>query len=80
MSSFLPKDVRIYHIGSTAINGICAKPIIDILAEAPLAEHKAIKKKLLEIGYICMDQSEKRMDFNKGYTPEGFAERFQKLP
>lgn len=29
--SFLPKDVQIYHIGSTAINGIWAKPIVDIL-------------------------------------------------
>ncbi len=75
LSSLLPKDVRIYHIGSTAINGIWAKPIIDLLAEAPLAEHEAIKKLLLEFGYICMAQSEKRMDFNKGYTPKGFADR-----
>lgn len=39
LSSFLPKDVRIYHIGSTAINDIWAKPIVDILVEAPLTEH-----------------------------------------
>lgn len=75
LSSFLPKDIRIAHIGSTAIDGIWAKPIIDILAEAPLAEHETIKKLLLENGYLCMVQSEKRMDFNKGYTPDGFAER-----
>jgi GrpB-like predicted nucleotidyltransferase (UPF0157 family) len=75
LSSFLPKDVWIYHIGSTAIDGIWAKPIVDTLAEAPLAEHETIKKFLLENGYLCMAKSEKRMDFNKGYTPEGFAER-----
>lgn len=75
LSSFLPKDVRIAHIGSTAIHGIWAKPIIDILAEAPLAEHEEIKKLLLGNAYLCMAQSEKRMDFNKGYTSEGFAER-----
>lgn len=75
LSSFLPKDVRIYHIGSTAIHGIWAKPIVDILAEAPLAEHAEIKKLLPENGYLCMAQSENRMDFNKGYTPDGFTER-----
>lgn len=75
LSSFLPKDVQIAHIGSTAIEGIWAKPIVDILTEAPLTEHETIKKLLLVNGYLCMAQSEKRMDFNKGYTPEGFAER-----
>lgn len=73
--SFLPKDVQIYHIGSTAIGGIWAKPIIDILAEAPLTKLEAIKNLLLENGYLCMTQSQNRMDFNKGYTPDGFAER-----
>ena len=71
LSSFLPKDVRINHIGSTAINGIWAKPIVDILAEAPLTEHETIKELLLKNGYLCMAQS----DFNKGYTSDGFAER-----
>lgn len=31
----LTGDFKINHIGSTAINGICAKPIIDILVEIP---------------------------------------------
>lgn len=75
LTSFLPKDVRVNHIGSTAINGIWAKPIIDILAEAPIAEHKVIKELLLKNGYICMAESRNRIDFNKGYTPGGFAER-----
>lgn len=67
---------RISHIGSTAINGICAKPTIDILAEIPargrLADFKAAIEKC---GYICMAESDNRIDFNKGYTPQGFAER-----
>jgi GrpB-like predicted nucleotidyltransferase (UPF0157 family) len=75
LSSFLPKNVRIHHIGSTAINGIWAKPIIDILVEAGLEEHQTIYELLLKNGYLCMAQSKKRMDFNKGYTPDGFAER-----
>ncbi|MDD3231636.1 MAG: GrpB family protein [Oscillospiraceae bacterium] len=75
LSSFLPEDVRIYHIGSTAIKGIWAKPIIDILAEAPLEGHQTIKELLFKSGYLCMAQSKNRIDFNKGYTPDGFAER-----
>ncbi|ODM26212.1 GrpB family protein [Acetivibrio mesophilus] len=75
LSSFLPKNVQIHHIGSTSINGIWAKPIIDILVEARPVEHQAIYELLLRNGYLCMDQSQNRMDFNKGYTPDGFADR-----
>jgi len=75
LTSFLPKDIQIYHIGSTAIKGIWAKPIVDILVEARLGEHQNIYKLLLKNKYLCMAQSKKRMDFNKGYTQDGFAER-----
>ncbi len=75
LSSFLPKDVKIYHIGSTAINGIWAKPIVDILVEAKPTEHQTIYQLLLKNSYLCMAQSKNRMDFNKGYTSDGFAER-----
>lgn len=73
--SFLPKTVRFYHIGSTAIQGIWAKPIVDILVEAPIKDHNAIKNLLLQNQYVCMAQNETRIDFNRGYTPDGFAER-----
>lgn len=73
--SFLPKTVRISHIGSTAIQAIWAKPIVDIIVEAPLKEHQTIKNRLLQHGYSCMAQDETRIDFCKGYTPGGFAER-----
>lgn len=73
--SFLPKNVRIYHIGSTAIKGIWAKPIVDILVEADIKKHKTIKNLLIQNGYGCMAQNKNRIDFNKGYTQDGFAER-----
>ena len=66
----------ISHIGSTAIPCIQAKPIIDILVEiAPETDWQRIRSEMIEAGYICMSSSERRMSFNKGYTPEGYAER-----
>lgn len=73
LSEYTP---RINHIGSTAISGIQSKPIIDILVEiAPEADRQRIKEEMEAAGYICMSLSETRMSFNKGYTPEGYAER-----
>lgn len=71
----LPGTVKIYHIGSTSINGIWAKPIIDILVETNLSDYGAIKSSLLRNGYLSMAQTETCIDFNKGYTPDGFAEK-----
>lgn len=73
--SILPVTVQINHIGSTAIRGIWAKPIIDILLEANIVDHTEIQSILCQNGYICMLQSGNRIDFNKGYTPKGFAEK-----
>lgn len=74
---FLPiKEMRINHIGSTAINGIWAKPIIDILLEIPEnVSIEDVKKILTTKGYICMSEEENRKSFNMGYTSEGFAEK-----
>ena len=54
--SFLPpKNIRISHIGSTAINNIWAKPIIDILVELPkFLPMESVKEILSQNGYICM--------------------------
>lgn len=69
-------DTIITHIGSTAIPGILAKPIVDILVEMPEGSNWNEARHVLEsAGYICMSASENRMSFNKGYTPEGFAEK-----
>lgn len=75
----LPEGVKIHHIGSTAISGIWAKPIIDILVEADPGDFETIKSVLLRNEYICMAQTPARVDFNKGYTPQGFAERVYHL-
>ncbi len=67
---------KISHIGSTAIPGIMAKPIVDILIEVESAESfSEIKKRLEQSGYICMSESATRLAFNKGYTPAGYAEK-----
>ncbi|MCH5171617.1 MAG: GrpB family protein [Erysipelotrichales bacterium] len=73
LKDILPKTVIINHIGSTAIKGIWAKPIIDILVE--------VKDNLFEIseilqnnGWTKMNETEKRISLNKGYTENGFAD------
>ncbi len=69
-------DLKINHIGSTAIHSIKAKPIIDILVEIPEYSFMGdIKEKLENNGYICMSEQENRKSFNKGYTDKGFAEK-----
>ena len=68
--------VRISHIGSTAIEGIWAKPIIDILVEITGdSDFQSYKKHLSDAGYLCMAENDQRLSFNKGYTENGFAER-----
>lgn len=66
----------INHVGSTAIPGICAKPIIDLLVEIPdIYDLASVASVLENAGYICMSQSSMRVSLNKGYTPDGYAER-----
>ena len=76
--SFLPEHqiVRLSHIGSTSLETIWAKPIVDIMMEIPkVADIVAMRDLLLNNGYLLMSESQGRMSFNKGYTPSGFAER-----
>lgn len=74
------KVKQISHIGSTAIKGIWAKPIVDILVEIELNENMAsVSKKLIDIGFIKMSESENRMSFNYGYTENGFAKKVYHL-
>ena len=70
------ENVRIHHIGSTAIHGIWAKPIIDILVEVPsLAFLNEAKEKLCGYSYLCMSQQKNRISLNKGYSEKGFAQK-----
>lgn len=75
LEGLLGGGCRISHIGSTAIAGIMAKPIIDILVELPLEDMDRAKDILTNSGYICMSESYRRKSFNKGYTESGYAER-----
>ncbi len=76
--SFLPEHqiVCLSHIGSTSVETIWAKPIVDIMLEIPIETDMAIiRDLLLQNGYLLMSESQGRMSFNKGYTPSGFAKR-----
>lgn len=53
LAQALPQGVNIHHVGSTSINGLCAKPIIDMLITYPEAiDFEAIKNSLVEKGYV----------------------------
>ncbi|MDC7126661.1 MAG: GrpB family protein [Spirochaetales bacterium] len=71
---------RISHIGSTSIEIIWAKPIVDILVEVYRdAEILDMKELLVENGYISMSEDKDRISLNKGYTEKGFAEKVYHL-
>lgn len=76
LSEHLPKGARVSHIGSTAVPGIMAKPIVDILVEVVESESlEAVASEIEGAGYIVMARSEGRVDLNRGYTSKGFADR-----
>lgn len=68
--------VRISHIGSTAVNGIWAKDIVDVLIEAARdSDIEAAAKAIEKNGFIRMSSEAGRISFNMGYTKDGFADR-----
>ena len=68
--------LRINHIGSTSIEGLVAKPTIDILMEIEKETNlQLLIHKIESVGYIYSQQPNNpapHMMFMKGYTPEGF--------
>ncbi|PGS02514.1 GrpB family protein [Bacillus pseudomycoides] len=70
---------RINHIGSTSVNGLLAKPTIDILLEiTEECDLKFLVSMFEKNGYIFEKQPQKlapHMMFMKGYTKKGFAEK-----
>ena len=78
LRQLLPAElaVRVRHIGSTAIPGIWAKPIVDILVEAaPGTDLADADDALSRAGYRCMNRENGKRSYNKGYTEVGFAEK-----
>lgn len=70
--------MRISHIGSAAVPGLLAKPIVDILLELPADNDcRTVIDRLQHAGWRLMNQNQAAatLDFNKGYTPAGFADR-----
>lgn len=68
---------QIDHIGSTAVPGLAAKPIIDILVQVPEnTDNKTIMETICHEGYHFIPRPENQpphMMFVKGYTPMGFS-------
>ncbi len=76
LKTILPHDVVFYHVGSTAVKGIWAKPIIDVLVVVDENQKMEQVAKLLQAsGYTVMADSNQRISLNKGYTIKGFAEK-----
>ena len=76
LKNILPQAIDFYHIGSTAISGIMAKPIIDIIVAVDTCNQMSqVTNILKENGYIIMSEKDNRMSLNKGYTESGFAEK-----
>lgn len=78
LKKILPDGAIINHIGSTAINGIFAKPTVDILVEVS-SDLAGIAAILEQNGWTKMSENKTRMSFNKGYTENGFAEKVYHL-
>jgi GrpB-like predicted nucleotidyltransferase (UPF0157 family) len=70
---------RVSHIGSTAVEGLVAKPTVDILVEITRScDTDDLMHTLEQNGYIYSRQGENpppHMMFLKGYTEQGFAEK-----
>lgn len=70
--------VKVEHFGSTAVEGLFAKPTIDILVEIPqLTDNlkETIIKKMTDIDYTFIwrtDEIIPYMHFVKGYRKDGF--------
>lgn len=67
---------RISHIGSTAVQDIWAKNIIDVMIEIPpYADMKDIAQILEQNGFTVMSSETNRISLNKGYTEARFADK-----
>lgn len=76
-------SIRISHIGSSAVEGLIGKPTVDILLEIDgCCTVTRLIEDLRETGWGLMSQESSpiaKLAFNKGYTPDGFAEKVYHL-
>jgi GrpB-like predicted nucleotidyltransferase (UPF0157 family) len=74
---------RINHIGSTAVPKLISKPTVDILLEIRKdCNLDELGSRLMNSGWTLMlsiDKPDLKLEFNKGYTPKGFAEKVYHL-
>jgi len=67
---------RISHIGSTAISGIWAKDIVDVLIEVSEdSDMEKIAQVIEKNGFTRMSTETGRISLNRGYTKNGFADK-----
>jgi len=67
---------RISHIGSTAIAGIWAKDIVDVLIEVSRDSDIDKTAKAIDMhGFVRMATEANRISFSRGYTKDGFADK-----
>jgi GrpB-like predicted nucleotidyltransferase (UPF0157 family) len=51
-----PSIIDVHHVGSTSVRGLCAKPILDMLATIPsLGQAAALVPALHDVGYVLSD-------------------------
>ncbi len=71
---------RVSHIGSTAVSGIWAKNIVDVLIEVSKdSDIHDVARAMEKNGLIRMSTEPDRISFNRGYTKDGFAEKVYHL-
>ena len=58
LRALLPDDVRIEHIGSTAVPGCEAKPIVDLLAGTAAERRAAVGREVEAAGYESLGEAE----------------------
>ncbi|MDM5371974.1 MULTISPECIES: GrpB family protein [Bacillus cereus group] len=58
LKSAMPETVKIYHIGSTSVPGLAAKPIIDMIMEVENIERvDRWNERFIELGYIVKGEN-----------------------
>lgn len=68
---FAPGDVVVEHVGSTSVQGLAAKPVIDVMLGAPsLADIEARAGRLAAIGYAYVSKYERELPMRRYFTSD----------